>query len=103
MWKLVAPVLLAPICTAAIANPAETVEGRWLTQGKSAVVEIYRCASGELCGRLLWYRIKPTDPDPQTADTQSESRLAQSANVRVSHHVGLTTGKLGRVDRRLAL
>jgi uncharacterized protein (DUF2147 family) len=32
------------------------------------VVEIYRCADGALCGRLVWFRIKPTEPDPLTMD-----------------------------------
>jgi uncharacterized protein (DUF2147 family) len=43
-------------------------EGRWLTQGKSGVVEIYRCGDGALCGRLVWYRIKPNETDPLLID-----------------------------------
>ena len=38
---------------------AITPEGRWLTEDKSGVVEVYRCGDGGLCGRLVWFRIKP--------------------------------------------
>jgi uncharacterized protein (DUF2147 family) len=50
---------------------AETVEGRWLTEEKSGVVEIYPCGDDALCGRLLWIRIKPSDHNPQALDNRN--------------------------------
>ena len=79
MWKFIISVLLATTTwTGAIVSAGEAVEGRWLTQGKSAVVEIYRCAGDELCGRLLWFRVKPTDPDPQIADIHNPDPALRS-------------------------
>jgi uncharacterized protein (DUF2147 family) len=50
------------------------VEGRWLTQEQSGVVEIYGCGDGALCGRLVWHRIKPNDPNPlATTDIHNPS------------------------------
>ena len=43
-------------------------EGRWLTQGKSGVVEVYGCGDATLCGRLVWYRIGPNEKDPLVVD-----------------------------------
>ena len=43
--------------------------GDWLTKQKSGIVEVYRCTGGDtLCGRLVWFRIKPDDPNPQGLD-----------------------------------
>jgi uncharacterized protein (DUF2147 family) len=52
---------------------AITPEGRWLTEDKSGVIEIYRCGAGELCGRLAWFRIKPEDDkdNPKALDIQN--------------------------------
>lgn len=46
---------------------ADAPEGRWLTQDKDGVVEIYHC--GEvLCGRLLWFRMQSLHDNPQALD-----------------------------------
>jgi uncharacterized protein (DUF2147 family) len=51
---------------------AETpVQGRWLTEEKTGVVEIYGCGTDTLCGRLLWFRIQPTDENPDTVDNRN--------------------------------
>jgi hypothetical protein len=56
--------LLNAYMTGAAAQSASPV-GNWLTEGKSGIVEIYRCTpNGDLlCGRLTWFRIKPDDPN----------------------------------------
>lgn len=46
---------------------AEPPEGRWLTQDKGGIVEIYQCA-GALCGRLLWFRKAELQDNPQALD-----------------------------------
>lgn len=70
MWALLPLALLAATSRSAEGAPGGTAEGRWLTQGKSAVVEIYRCGDGALCGRLSWLRMRPVDREhnPQAAD-----------------------------------
>jgi uncharacterized protein (DUF2147 family) len=44
--------VLAPLAAADSPPPAAPL-GRWLTESKRGVIEIYRCGS-ELCGRLVW-------------------------------------------------
>ena len=63
-------VLAAALVLMADARP-EPVEGRWLTEPKTAVVEILRCDGGSLCGRLLWFRMKPSDHNPQALDIRN--------------------------------
>jgi uncharacterized protein (DUF2147 family) len=53
------------------ANATPAVEGKWLTEGKSAIVEIFRCGSDDLCGRLVWFRIGANDPNPQGLDLKN--------------------------------
>jgi uncharacterized protein (DUF2147 family) len=48
---------LCPLAAADSPPPAAPL-GRWLTESKRGVVEIYRCGT-ELCGRLVWM-IEPT-------------------------------------------
>ena len=57
--------------TAALAATVKTGGplGTWLTEKKSGIVEIYRCADSDaLCGRLVWFKIKPDDPNPLGLD-----------------------------------
>lgn len=68
MWKLSISVSFATALATAAAARGEAVPGRWLTHEKTAVVEIYRCGKGDLCGRLVWFRMKPTDHNPQALD-----------------------------------
>lgn len=68
MWKLFALALITIAFGLAAGASEGSVEGLWLTQGKSGVVEIYRCSESAFCGRLVWFRIKAGDPDPQQVD-----------------------------------
>lgn len=61
--------LLGVSAPAGGAAPGPSPEGNWLTEKKSGIVEIYRCpGSDEFCGKLVWFRIKPDDPNPQGLD-----------------------------------
>src|SRR5262249_53432110 len=68
MWKVFALVLITMALASAAGASERRVEGLWLTQGKSGVVEIYRCSESVLCGRLVWFRVEPSDPDPPQVD-----------------------------------
>jgi uncharacterized protein (DUF2147 family) len=62
-------VALWAIVLVAAAPPGPSPEGRWLTQRKHGIVEIYRCGGdGTLCGRLVWFQIEPGDPNTQGLD-----------------------------------
>jgi uncharacterized protein (DUF2147 family) len=67
---LLALLLCAQGLPAGIASAAASPEGRWLTEKKSGIVEIFRCGAGTetLCGRLAWFRMKADDPNPQALD-----------------------------------
>jgi uncharacterized protein (DUF2147 family) len=64
---------LCAFALVAATQPGASPEGRWLTEKKNGIVEIFRCSGGDaLCGRLLWFRRKPGDsnldvgnPDPK--------------------------------------
>lgn len=64
----------------AAAQPNSSPEGYWLTEKKSGIVEIFRCSSDMLCGRLAWFRIKPSDEDQSGLDVKNPdpSRRNQS-------------------------
>ena len=63
---------LSAIATIAATQPGPSAEGRWLTEKKNGIVEIFRCSGGDtLCGRLLWFRIKPDDPNQKGLDTDN--------------------------------
>ena len=47
-------------------------EGRWLTQKKDGVVEIYRCADA-VCGRLLWFEKQALQDNPRALDLNNPS------------------------------
>jgi uncharacterized protein (DUF2147 family) len=49
---------------------ADTPEGRWLTQDKGGVVEVYRCGD-PLCGRLLWFQMRSLHDNPRALDIQN--------------------------------
>src|SRR5207248_11217724 len=62
-------VALCAVALAAAAQPAASPEGRWLTEKKHGIVEVYRCAAdGTLCGRLVWFQIEPGSPNTQGVD-----------------------------------
>ena len=64
---------LCVLAMVAATQPGASPEGRWLTEKKNGIVEIFRCSGGDvLCGRLVWFRLKPgdspldlTNPDPK--------------------------------------
>jgi uncharacterized protein (DUF2147 family) len=64
--------LLSAAATASAAAQSVSPEGNWLTEKKSGIVEIYRCTGDDtLCGRLVWFQIKPDDPNPQGLDLKN--------------------------------
>jgi uncharacterized protein (DUF2147 family) len=69
-WFAPLVVLIAPSLAAI---PGAPPEGYWLTEKKDGVVEVVRCAGGgdTLCGRLVWFRIRPDDPNPQALDLKN--------------------------------
>ena len=71
-------VLLLALCRAVCAASGVSPEGRWWTEKKDAIVEIYRCGSDTLCGKLLWFRIKPNDPNPQGLDLRNPDPVQRS-------------------------
>ena len=50
------------------AMPISGPEGNWLTEKKDGIINVYRCGSETLCGRIAWFRIAPNDPNPQGLD-----------------------------------
>jgi uncharacterized protein (DUF2147 family) len=75
MRKFIKP--LAALCAVAMtaaAQPGASPEGRWLTQRKHGIVEIFRCSGAEtLCGRLVWFQVEPGDPNPEGIDLHNPS------------------------------
>ena len=72
LWRSIL-VALGATFFANTATPGSSPEGSWLTEKKSGIVEVFRCSAGddELCGRLVWFRIKPDDPNPQGLDLKN--------------------------------
>ena len=65
-------VALYAVALTAPAQAAASPEGRWLTEKKHGIIEIYRCgADGTLCGRLVWFQIEPDDPNKQGLDVHN--------------------------------
>ena len=73
MQRLITSIVaLGALALIAATTPGPSPEGRWLTEKKNGIIEIFRCSGGEmLCGRLLWFRIDPGDPNPQGLDLQN--------------------------------
>jgi uncharacterized protein (DUF2147 family) len=74
MRQFLHPIILlfgATVIGGAVA-PNPSPEGYWLTERKSGIVEILPCAGGgTLCGKLVWFKIKPDDPNPQGLDLKN--------------------------------
>ena len=51
--------------------PTGSIAGRWLTEKKDGVVEIFRCGADTMCGRLLWLRIPPDANDKAALDIRN--------------------------------
>lgn len=63
---------LALLIATIAARAAAPVEGAWLTEPKTGIVEIFRCSGDDaLCGRLVWVQIKPSDHNPQAVDNRN--------------------------------
>jgi uncharacterized protein (DUF2147 family) len=73
MRKFLAPSLLLLGASIAVgASPNRSPEGDWLTEKKSGIIEVFRCGPGEtLCGKIVWFRIKPDDPNPKGLDLKN--------------------------------
>src|ERR1700722_11477200 len=70
-WKVIA-LLLGGFVMPGAAAPGSSIEDRWLSEKKNAIVEIFRCAGGDtLCGRVVWFRINPDKPNPQGLDLKN--------------------------------
>jgi uncharacterized protein (DUF2147 family) len=65
--------LLGGSLLAASAQPGTSPEGNWLTEKKSGIIKIFRCSedSDVLCGKLVWFRIKSDDPNPNGLDLKN--------------------------------
>jgi len=56
-------------------QPGSSPEGRWLTEKKNGVVEIFRCSGGDvLCGRLVWFRLKLGDSNLDLSNSDAQLR-----------------------------
>src|SRR5207237_4237403 len=56
-------------------QPGSSPEGRWLTEKKNGVVEIFRCSGGDvLCGRLVWFHLKPGDSNLDLSNSDAQLR-----------------------------
>lgn len=70
LWRAAA-CLAAALLTGA-AGPPHSPQGAWMTERNAAIVRIFPCGAGDvLCGRLVWFRTKPNDPDAQTLDVNN--------------------------------
>jgi uncharacterized protein (DUF2147 family) len=63
-------VALCALAMVAAAQPGSSPEGSWLTEKKNGIIEIFRCGNN-LCGRLLWFWIKPGDSNQQGVDLEN--------------------------------
>ena len=73
MQSFIKPIVsLCVVAMLAATQPGSSPEGRWLTQRKHGIVEIYRCAAdGTLCGRLVWFQIEKGDTNTQGLDLRN--------------------------------
>jgi len=58
--KLGLAVAAAAWAAAAAAAQPPTVTGRWLTEDRNGIIDIYDCGDA-VCGRLFWFRPTPED------------------------------------------
>jgi uncharacterized protein (DUF2147 family) len=66
-WHGAAAILaVAPLAQAQ--NAATAATGLWLVEDRNGVIAIERCASGDLCGRLVWFVPGPKDIDKPPFD-----------------------------------
>ena len=68
---LVCLVMLLAVSATAAAQ-MDSPAGTWLTEKKDGIIQIFRCVGSDaLCGKLVWFRIRPDDPNPQGLDLKN--------------------------------
>jgi uncharacterized protein (DUF2147 family) len=76
--------IAAAICTAIPAQAAAPISGRWVTQSKDGVVEVYECGAA-LCGKLVKFLVTPPAgpgvKDLNNPDKNLRSRTIMGMNV----------------------
>ena len=80
LW-FVTQLLVVASRIAAAAEPGQSAEGRWLTEKKSGIIDIYRCAGDALCGKLVWLRIKPGDKNQAALDVNNPDAGQRSRSL----------------------
>lgn len=68
LWAVV---LFAAASTRALAQPADAIVGKWLSEKKDAKIEVYKATNGKYYGKLFW-GARMYEADGQT------SRLAKN-------------------------
>lgn len=59
----------------------ETLEGKWLTEPKTGIVEIFKCDGQIVCGRLVWLRIARTDNNPYALDLRNPEQSLRNRSL----------------------
>jgi uncharacterized protein (DUF2147 family) len=76
--------IAAAICTAIPAQAAAPISGRWVTQSKDGVVEVYECGAA-LCGKLVKFLVTPPAgagaKDVNNPDKKLRNRTILGMNV----------------------
>ena len=76
--------IAAAICTAIPAQAAAPISGRWVTQNKDGVVEVYECGA-TLCGKLVKFLVTPPAgagaKDVNNPDKKLRNRTILGMNV----------------------
>src|SRR5438270_12712242 len=75
-------VALCAVALIAAAQPGASPEGRWLTEKKHGIVEVYRCGGdGTLCGRLVWFQSEPGSSNPQGIDLHNPDPARRNTSL----------------------
>lgn len=75
MWRLSVLVLAVGLVLPAAAQaPPPSALGRWLTESRKGVVQIYPCAD-RLCGRVVWLQQPLRDGTPATDSNNPNPEL----------------------------
>ncbi|MDX2001911.1 MAG: DUF2147 domain-containing protein [Chitinophagales bacterium] len=77
---IISTILLFSLLLFAAGN--EKVLGQWYTTDKGAIVEIYECTGGKLCGKVVWLR-EPNDANgkPKTDINNPDPKLRTRAAI----------------------
>lgn len=81
MMKRFLPATFAVAAMMTVSAPAyakASVEGKWVTEDKDAIVEIAPCGSS-LCGRIVKFLKKPPTPNPK--DTENPNKSLRSRPI----------------------